>query len=809
MGAFLPVIPVLGPILEGIGGLFGGLFGGGGGPGPGLLTATRATQAQIASATTATAVAAAASAALGQTITDNISSLVDQTSSILKGVTSAIADALKTVAQTIFDGVKAALSKIGDILKDIASKLGDLLTKLFHDIYAELVRFLQAIQDTIIPLIEKVANVVDAIAKQVQAINDKLIKPIADAVKAIQDTIIPLTQAIEKDLHEGLSGILRIPTDIANGLGSLDATLQRTVEQLGKVNQPAVTAGIHDGTVETVQKPLNAINDTFTLPAGAAPVTTTFKDHVRLTEPGGLEKITASVQRLVNNLGISESTGLLSAPQSFKELIDSWKDHPHIFQWILSLVIDIAMSLTEIGATAEPLLEYAREVAKKLIPVSKLPPTDVLEAWRRGLVDDGDLSEELLRQGFNDSRQKVLRDLQIFLAPIDLTLQWARRGFITGQDLRDNLKEHGLDDAQITATLENDKRVFPVDLGVTLWRRSLIDTNTLSTIMQRNQFSDAEIDAIFQTFESKPDPVQQLSGDLFRIMFGELSFNRTIEAAPSAQLQTAAKRAGWSAEQLQQFWWGHWNIPPVIEWINLYFRGFRTKTEVFAVMDAFSIPKESQDDLIEAARPLVPFRSIPGMLRAGAINEATARRALEAHGFSEPTVLQLLAFANSKLTPATSQKATQLHSVSMSVADTLFQDGAITEEQYAQILGEHGLDPNAVQMTVKAEMLKIMAAERRATAQGIVDEASVGLITPEAAQQQLAQSNFTQPEIAKYVKSIRSAKVKTAKLPGEAELNHMMQKSIISQDEYVAALQQSGYTPDWAQRFLSLRVAAK
>jgi SOS response regulatory protein OraA/RecX len=746
--------------------------------------------------------------ALADAVTSSLQASAQTAADIASKSANLIGDTMKSLGQTIFDGVKAALGALGDSLSNLVSGIGGFLKDLFKTLLDNIGTILKDIRDTIVPLIQKIADVVDAVAKQIQTINDTLIVPIANTVNGIIKTITTLTAAIETDLHEGLQGILRIPSDIANGLGSLDATLQRTVQQLGSINQQAVTVGMKDANRETVQAPLDNINKTLTVPPSGKPIATTYTDTVKLTEPAGAAQIEQALKGFLDFLGVDKTTGHFSLGEAFKNTLNAYTDAPGLFQWAFRLVMDGAMFLTELGAMVGPLEELAAEVARKQLPVTKLSVGDAIESWRRGLIDGASLKDELDRLGYNDSRQQAMRDLTVFIAPVDVAVNWFRRGFIGEDDAIKNMQQHGMDDAQIAVMLEDASRIIPVEQAVALWRRSLIDTGSLSRVLKENRFSDIEIDAFVQTFELQPDPQTVLMGNNNRIAFGELNFAATFNSTPSPELATAGKIAGWSDNQLRQFWWAHWNMPPLAQWINLYFRGVRTKTEVYAAMDAARVPIELRDDIIDAFRPLVPFRSIPSMLKAGVINEPTARKYLEAHGFDEATVLQLLAFANSKTTAATATTAANLHAASLSVGEELFSVGAITEQQYRELLAEHGFTAEAVDLTVKAQSIKLLASNRKATAQAIVDEASTGMITSEDAQQQLAQNNFTVAEIAHYVRQIRSAKVKASKIPGEAELNHMLQKSIIEEQLYVDALTQSGYSLDWASRFLALRTAA-
>jgi hypothetical protein len=758
---------------------FGGIGGGGGGtvvvPAPQVTV--NVTNAETIGKEVADTVAGA--------VKDGVTASAQAASDIAKDTADAVRTGIGGVVDKVVAGVGSALSAIGGVLSDIASWVWNNLTDIFHKIVDNIGTILSDLKDVIVPLIQKVADVVDAVAKQVQQINDTLLQPIADIYNSTIKTVATLTTAIEKDLHDGLGGILKIPTDIANGLSSLDASLQRTVEQLGATNREAINSDWKPMIGATVGAPLGTIGETLKGIQGSGPIKTTFDQVTRLPNECATGPITSWIEGLQNEIAAS----------------DSW--------WAkgLKIILDGLLSLEFVLASLEQKKECYAEEARRNLPTTKLNPGDALEAWRRKFIDADGLKLELSSKGYDGARQSILQAMEVFLADINMAVDWWYRGIIDDADLQDNMEQHGITAADQRAIKAASQNLFPPDLAAEMYLRQLIDADALDRVWQRARMSDQERSGRFNTLLRPPNTAETIrAAHLGALVGGGFNIGTYRGQAPQSYIDTAARERV-TPEVANVLWRSQWYVPDVNTMIQLFFRGIRTLKELHSVMDYWGIPPELRDDLIEAHRPLIPFRSIPNMVKKGVLSELDARKALEAHGFPEDVVLRLLKLADDTTSSTTAAQAQQLHGASLQAAKGLYLDGAITQAQYADILAQHNLTPEAVKLEVQFTDLTHAAAERKQTAQDIIDEALAGLLTIEDAQQQLAQANFTIEEQARYLAKLRSSAKKANKTPGEAELFKMLKAGIIDGDLYVSTLEAQGYSEDWANRLLELRIA--
>src|SRR5207237_4698318 len=176
-----------------------------------------------------------------------------------------------------------------------------------------------------------------------------------------------------------------------------------------------------------------------------------------------------------------------------------------------------------------------------------------------------------------------------------------------------------------------------------------------------------------------------------------------------------------------------------------------------------------------------------------------------AHGYDLKQVDALLKFALSKKPATVKVKAQVIHTTSVATARQFWEHGTISDEQYSQILAEHGYDSAHAALTIKLEKAQFALQERKEKATAIVDEALAGLISYDQAVARLTAENYTPVEISKYSRKLISLKRTNTKLPGEGELHHFLEKGIINLETYKTTMAAIGFSQFWVDAFAQWR----
>lgn len=731
-----------------------------------------------AGADAATQVASDAATAVTKAVGDLTTGIGNGVNALFDGLQSALKYIGNLVLSTVKSLVQSLTSDIGSALR----KIGDIVTSINNDILKPLSNVITSIKTTL----------------------DTTIVPIFQTISQVYNQTVALIGAIKDDVSNGIKGLLQLPSDISNSLGSIDAAIQRGVSQIGLTKKDGTSVLIGKGGSDTAWDRLSDIGKGIGILGNVNVETITYADLVRLSEPDLARAGAANIGALVGE--ITDFVRAIGAGRT--SIGDAFKSALPLGLPLLGAEVGTWIGAWELFKSIEelfePFYEFAKDEIKAKSGLAKLPVGQVLEAWRRGIVTDKDLAEDLAVNGWDSGRIAVMKDLQEFLIDIDTSIDMLHRGIITDEELNNSLRKHGVSGTQMAALKEASVRLSDVGIAAEAYRRKLIDGDALDAVLRQNRYADNER-TLYKATMLQPETVADVLGRLrFERLYSTLGFvDPAFGDVPSPVLD-AATRDALDSQVAKDRWQAAFFVPQLQTWLELYYRGVRTSRELEAAMDYYRVPKELRDDLIITHRPLIPFRTIPTMLAAGIISEPYAKQQLQGHGFDLQATEALLAYASIHKTTAKASNASALKSLSVASARSFWEQGALTESQYREVLAAHGETQDAIDVTVKVETLAAAAKERKQEGQDIVNEVLAGIISVDQAMQQFKAQSFTQAEQARYLKQIAKVQRATSKTPGEAELLKMVKAGVIDQSTYEDALGVLGYARKWIDAIVAL-----
>ena len=745
---------------------------------------------------------------VSQTLADNITGAISgvgrAVATATQTVLQKIADALKTIGAQIWDAIKNGISGIVSIIQQVASNVFDAVKSVVSAIASQVGTILADVKDAIVTAVKAVEPLVTAVAQQVQQINDTLIKPIATFINTTVKTIADLTTAIERDLHSGLQGILDIPNQIANGLTTIDATMQRTVQQLGAANLGVAKSSID---YEGEQLPPKYSAATAAMLSGKVlsdAITTTFTDKVGLSTESIQQVSQEAIAAIGPLLKDVVNTVWQIAKSPFDQQHADWNAVENVFIGLLDGLLSILVIATTIGSLVEPLIETAKEEANAAVPTTKLDVGTIIQARLRGFIDDATSSVELSKLGFDATRQQVLKDLSVFLADPQSALDWWYRGLIQESDLNANLKDHGVTDKDVIAIKSGSIRLPGID-EVARWRNfGLIDDTGVTTILHTLRWDDAQISSWLQTYQTRETAAGRATIDGRLNAFGKGWLNTTAMLATPDDVNNAGAREGLHPETTRLAWLAHWNLPPIQSIIQSYFRGMRTYTEVQFHMEALNIPSELWDELIQINRPLIPFRSIPTYVSKGYMSENDAQTELAAHGFDTHHINIILQALKPTSSVSQSASAQAVKTLSIANARELYDLGSITSQQYEDILVQHGYSTTLAQAQAQADILAFHTKQRKQTLTQLKAEVETGVTTLDDAVSQLNGLGFSQAEISVFQAQVLKSLKVNQKHPSISEMKAFIKAGYMTTDQFKTELIAQGWTDPWLTMWVEL-----
>jgi hypothetical protein len=741
---------------------------------------------------------------LVQGIQDALKQSAQTQADIAQNTANQISTAINGYSNSLFGWVKDLFSwlqqNIGNILRGIVSvaeSIGKVVLDAIRTVGSAIAQWFE---NTVGPVLVKIGDAIQSVAAYYQ----QHIEPILRAIAAIQQVVAASIVAIEKDIQGGLQGILKLPSDLANAFSSIDQALIRAGRAL-KVHQASdadfyyVTQDGH-GFADHIKSLSDKISG-----KGPVPETTTYSPGVlNLNEPTlaqELPKLIDAMNVIFGDL-VKGVSNIIGDPAKIMEAVGVgaaafWFELIEPFEALVAIWEVMKAPLEIVG-------ELAAERVREVTQLSKLDPATLTQAWRRNFITQEAMDAEMRVQGYNSERSELLRRLSTHVEDVSTLTDFLFRGVVARSDFDSGLRDLGFTDPQIQAVVEGSTQLLDVTSVLTAWRRGDVDEAQVDSVFAVNRWNDAERD-LLKGLAFAPRNYAGAYGEyLENRVLTDMNFPTPVFDTIPQAVRDAGRADGLSDGAILAQWTAQVNTLPAQAWLQLFWRGQASRTELDVVLERDRVPRFLNDNWIDSQRPLIPFRTIPGMIAAGIMTESEGLDYLQRHGYSLADAVKLLEYAKRGSKSSKATTAQTQHDISLAQAKTAYQDGILTSDQYLTLLKAHGLDDNAAALEIELVNIAEETKARKQIGQDIVNEYQAGLINQQEAFQQLAASGYTIAEQAAVQKKLQPAAVGKVKVPSEAELRAFASHDIITPDEYENRLITIGYTAQDAANFRAL-----
>ncbi len=642
---------------------------------------------------------------------------------------------------------------------------------------------ISGLKDVVGGIVGPISDTVHSITGVVSDINEGLIKPIVGPIQDIMTAYKALNEGLVRDLHSGIGGLLKVPQDIANAMGSIDASLQRTVAQLGAANREVIHQELGPGVGVGVALGV---------------------DHAAASITGGLDSHAANekdstVSTIREDPTLEMTQALIDKFLGFLEENVPWVGK------VAGALFDGVMSGWLIIAYLEAKKEFFAQEGRVKWPTELLDAGSVLQAMRRGILADSLGRSQLRRLGFNDDRIQVLVDLDRKLPAEQDVIDWLHRGLIDQEQANNVLAALGWRGDDIDRVVAAGIRLPDLATALDLYHRDLLTQEELDAELGAAGYRQVDRDRLIAASTKVAGPADVFAYlDRLPLITARVAPD-SIKEQPDEAVFLALKATGLNRDAIGKLWANHFTLLPPILAVSAWFRSYINRPQLDALLGAAGLPPELWQDFIDLQRPMLPARSVPSYLAAGVIDEQRAVTILRANGYADPDVNAIIALGNAHRKTPEVAAVTTLHGATHATVEQLYDAGTLTRDQANGLLVRLGFDPEAATLALNLIDVKHHAAERRIETELIVAQVQAGKLSFEEAQGKLAQLGLTEVETARALTQIQRAALVKHKLPSEAELMSMYQVSLIDRATVAATLGILGYDATWAERLIALQ----
>lgn len=679
-------------------------------------------------------------------------------------------------------------NSVGEVISDIGSGIGDAFSSFSNgvsDVLGGISSIISDVSSSVKSFIDPIADVIRETTDLVNQINDEVIKPIVEPIRGIIETVDALMAEIRRDLDAGIKGLLQLPQDITNALNSVDAIMQRTVQQLSAANIETINKTVVPALMGAASAPLGDLTKIFTDPIQKFHEQEKDLPPIRLPEDVNL---TDYQERLIKGF----------------ERFDNGTDT--ITVWCRNLLTVLSWPLY-FQYTNQHFLELLAEQARRKHPTSRLTPSQAIEAYRRGVIPAIEATQEMESAGFDTARIATLSRLAEAQPSYAQIVEKMRRDIITREQANEEMQKLGYTADEALALLVASL-VIPGPSQIQQYmHRGVIDEEGARTFYKWLGYDVEETNRALAVSDELPS----LSAIVENVVRNEAAkagiATQSLTSIPPDSVLRAGRQLGLSSESIEAAWTNHWTLLPVNLITAAYFKGLINHSQLIGALRSAAVPDDLHAVWIDMQRPLIPSRTIPSMLVHNVIDEVQALRLLEAQGFSSVDAELYIKYAKATETTSPTTADESLHGLTQSTILNLYDQGAIERSATIKLLTDIGIGIEAAALAVQLVDIKTQAEERAALVDFVIAQAKANVLTTDQAQQELFAAGLTNTEVTKAVSKLLAQTRVKDKLPTRAELDQMYNAGVLGDADYADALNTLGYSTGWAQRFLALNKA--
>jgi len=649
-----------------------------------------------------------------------------------------------------------ALSGTRDIINDISSFVSQGFGDVTGGVETAVVNVDTAITDMVNSVSTAISDKVVSIEDSYTTLSDIFLGGVTSQINSSTDLYNGLSGLLTEQLASNINSATRVSDsieknttsfidNIVDGIGttvkdltSVSALLPSSITSLGE--------SIFTSGKENVADPITLLSTN--LPEAIA-------DIIKATTSDESNDFTGSLKQLAK--GDGNVQGMIS------DYLDRIFPDTGINPTIRTLMFAVATPLILTSMLSGVSNVHAQQIMHEYSfsnPSQLLSPADLVDALRKGNIDNNKFTDDLKRLGHYSDDIQILEKLgRTLIDPTTSIDMWLREIF-TDEQLTESLKGAGYNPTDIEA-LKKHSQYIP-------------NINDLILMAVRDVFS--------------PGTVQE---------FGLLD-----DFPP--QLMEHAGRVGLTREVAEFFWGAHWGLPSPQMGFEMFHRDIISEEQLKVLMKALDIAPGWREHIIALSYSPLTRVDVRRMHKLGVLNDDGVVRAYLDLGYSPEDAEKLKDFTVEYNTDAPADDEQELTLLTRSTVMNMYKDKILNREEATEHLRLLNYSDNAVELYLFNADTDEQLKERKQQTQIIIDKYKNNALSFNEAEDAIYRIGLSTPETEIALNKIVGVAESRITIPSKEDLAKFVKKGIIKDDEYIANMQAHGFSNVWAKRYLKL-----
>lgn len=377
---------------------------------------------------------------------------------------------------------------------------------------------------------------------------------------------------------------------------------------------------------------------------------------------------------------------------------------------------------------------------------------------------------------------------------------------ISEKDANTMLRMNGYAQTDANNMIEAAETLPALEFLLTGWLRGVLTDDAFSTLIKRSGYSVTS-EALLKELAFYVPPVQDLITMSVREAFTPDAVRRggLHDNFPDAErFRKAIRDQGLSEEWALDYWAAHWVLPSIQMGYEMFHRGVINEAELKNLMIALDIAPGWQDELIEIAYTPITRVDIRRIAKELDKDREWVKRQYLNLGYDDENAGLMADFVDKLNDDSGLLDLDVASDLTRSNIVGFYVDGIIDREVATGLLWQAGINAIAAELFLDNADFDIEKKARKQAVDFVLDQYRFDVSSYDEALTSLQGLGLEPVEFGLAEFDLQKVRQQKTKIPSKADLDKFLAKDIIDSSEYIAMLEQHGYSNVWAERYKSL-----
>jgi len=383
------------------------------------------------------------------------------------------------------------------------------------------------------------------------------------------------------------------------------------------------------------------------------------------------------------------------------------------------------------------------------------------------------------------------------------------RKLISDELFYDLIKQSGISQEDAERYYKAGEALISMGDLIIAYRRKIIDEKEFYEEAERLGWNKERVNNLLQITQFYPSPSDLITWQAREVYEPESVRKYGLEDELDRIEKEPFYKAGFTDEQIRNYWVAHWEHPPWTVIREMLHRRLITENDVWDWFRLVEIPPYWRDNYIKIAYNPLTRVDVRRMYKLGVLSKSDVKKRYEHLGYSPEDAELLADFVEKYERRDIDEERKRYRRLTRSMVARALRENVIDESKLKKYLLRLGYTEHDAEVIVKTEKARLIRERNRETLKYLTLAYSEGKIEEGDLVSELAKMPLTTRQYEYHLEKIKQARERKVTSPSVKDIEEFFKKDIIDVEEAENMLRVKGFNDRHIECYINLWTGVK